>query len=127
VRYRYLATRDSREFAKRAGLPTPAVFFVDDTRQDPAFDAEAVGRGNARSRPEMTDTVWITAATRDLPIALAHELAHVLADSGAHAEGPDNLMRDETAPGRTRLEPAQCERIVTVGKANGLVEGIESR
>ncbi len=121
ARYRYLATRDSREFAQRAGLRRPAVFFVDDTRQDPAFDAEAVGRGNAKSRPEMADTVWITAAARDLPIVLAHELVHVLADSGEHSDATDNLMRDETAPGRTRLTPAQCDRIVAVGRANGLV------
>jgi len=46
-RYRYLSTPDSREFAQRAALAKPAVFFVDDTRQQLAFDAEAVGRGNA--------------------------------------------------------------------------------
>jgi len=127
ARYRQLATRDSREFAQRAGLRRPAVFFVDDTRQDPAFDAEAVGRGNARSRPEMMDTVWITAATRDLPVVLAHELVHVLADSGEHSDAPQNLMRDETTPGNTRLTPAQCARIVSVGTANGLVDAAPTR
>ncbi len=121
-RYRDLLTQVSREFARRSGLAKPAVFFVDDTLHRPAFDAEAIGRGNAKARPEMADTVWITVAVRDLPVALAHELVHVLTDSGAHSDVPGNLMRDETAPGNTHLTPEQCGRIVTNGRANGLLE-----
>ena len=120
-RYRYLLTPDSREFARRSGLGKPAVFFVDDTLQRPAFDAEAIGRANAKARPEMTDTVWITAGTRDLPIALAHELVHVLTNSGEHSDAPDNLMRADTAPGNTRLTPEQCDSIIAIGQANGLL------
>ena len=120
--FRNLFTPQSREFARRSALAKPAVFFVDDTLQRPAFDAEAVGRGNARTRPEMADTVWITAATRDLPIVLAHELVHVLSDSGAHSEVPGNLMREDTAPGNTQLGPEQCSRIVAVGLTNGLLD-----
>lgn len=121
-RYRYLLTRDSREFALRSGLGRPAIFFVDDTLQRPAFDAEAIGRANAKTRPEMADTVWMTAAIRDLPIALAHELVHVLTDSGDHSNAPDNLMRDDTAPGNTHLTPEQCGSIVAIGHANGLLD-----
>ena len=121
-RYRYLSTPDSREFARRSGLGRPAIFFVDDTLQRPAFDAEAIGRANAKTRPEMADTVWITAAIRDLPIALAHELVHVLTDSGDHSDAPDNLMRDDTAPGNTHLTPEQCSSIVAIGHANGLLD-----
>jgi hypothetical protein len=121
-RYRYLLTRDSREFARRSGLAKPAVFFVDDTLHRPAFDAEAIGRANAKNRPEMADTVWITATTRDLPVALAHELVHVLTDSGDHSESPGNLMREETAPGNTQLTPEQCSRIVAIGQAHGLLD-----
>ncbi len=120
-RYRYLRTRDSREFARRSGLAKPAIFFVDDTLQRPAFDAEAVGRGNAKTRPEMADTVWITAGIRDLPIALAHELVHVLTDSGEHTDAPANLMRDDTAPGNKELTAEQCRSIVAIGAANGLL------
>ena len=69
------------------------------------FDAEAIGRANAKNCPEMADTVWITATTRDLPVALAHELVHVLTDSGDHSNALDNLMRDDTAPGN-RHQPA---------------------
>jgi hypothetical protein len=120
--YRYLLTPHSREFARRSGLAKPAVFFVDDTLQRPAFDAEAIGRANAKARPEMADTVWITAGIRDLPIALAHELVHVLTDSGEHSNAPDNLMRADTAPGNTRLTPEQCGSILAIGQANGLLD-----
>ena len=70
----------------------------------------------------MANTVWITAAIRDLPVALAHELVHVLTDSGDHSNAPDNLMRDDTAPGNRHLTPEQCSSIVAIGQANGLVD-----
>lgn len=70
----------------------------------------------------MTDTVWITAATRDLPIALAHELVHVLTDSGAHSDVADNLMREDTAAGNTQLTAEQCASALTIGAANGLLQ-----
>jgi hypothetical protein len=120
-RYRYFRTADAREFARRSGLARPAIFFVDDTLQAPAFDAEAIGRANGKTRPELIDTVWITTAIRDLPIALAHELVHLLTDSGEHSLAPDNLMRDETAPGHMRLTAEQCDRVVSTGRAKGLL------
>jgi hypothetical protein len=97
------------------------VFFVDATRQQPAFDAEAIGRGNSRTRPELADTVWIVRDARDPGVALAHELAHVLMDSGEHSDEPGNLMREETAPASTRLTDAQCARLRETGRANGLL------
>jgi hypothetical protein len=124
TRYRYFSTSDSREFARRAGLKKPAIFFVDDTLQRPAFDAEAIGRANAKTRPEMEDTVWMTAAIRDVPIALAHELVHVLSDSGTHSNAPKNLMRDETESHSFHLSPEQCVTITAKGQANGLLERI---
>ncbi len=119
--FRDFATARSRALARAVPLPRPAVYFVADTRQRPAFDAEAIGRGNSRARPELADTVWITRATRDPGIALAHELAHVLMDSGEHADAPGNLMRDETAPENTRLDPAQCARLRDTAERNGLL------
>ena len=53
----------SRRLADAVKLGRPTVWFVRDTRQRPAFDAEAIGRGNSRSRPEIADTVWITRGT----------------------------------------------------------------
>jgi hypothetical protein len=121
ARFRIYHTPTSRELARRLQLSTPVIFFVDDTLQRPAFDAEAIGRGNSRTRPELADTVWVTRGTRDPGIAIAHELAHVLMDSGEHSEEPGNLMRDETAPGSTRLTEAQCARLRETGAANGLL------
>jgi hypothetical protein len=121
-RYRYYETSASRELARAIPFRKPALFFVIDTRQQPAFDAEAIGRGNSRSRPELADTVWITRNTRDPGVALAHELAHVLMDSGEHSDAPGNLMRDETAPENTVLTDAQCARMKNTGLANGLVK-----
>jgi hypothetical protein len=122
ARYRYLDTPVSRELARRVRLAHPAIFFVSDTHNRPPFDAEAIGRGNSRSRREMTDTVWITAGTRDLPNVIAHELSHVLANSGEHPELPHNLMREESAPDSTLLTAAQCRRITENGAANGLLQ-----
>lgn len=121
-RYRSLFTPVSRDLAMRLALPKPAVFFVADTLNQPGFDAEAVGRGNSRTRPEMADTVWIASGARDLPVVIAHELAHVLADSGGHSKEAGNLMREETAQGSSRLTPEQCAAIVTAASANGLLQ-----
>ena len=120
-RFRYFSTPVSRELARVLKLGRPTVYFVAGTRQRPAFDAEAVGRGNSRTRPELKDSVWIARGARDLGIVLAHEIAHVLMDSGEHTDEPDNLMREETAPQNTRLSDAQCIRLRETGTANGLL------
>ena len=64
----------------------------------------------AETRPELADTVWIAHGARDLPLALAHELVHLLSDSGEHSSAPGNLMLPETSPANVRLSGAQCER-----------------
>ena len=120
-RYHYFDTPLSRELAQTLRLARPTVYFVTDTRQQPAFDAEAIGRGNSKTRPELTDSVWLTRPTRDVGIALAHELVHVLMDSGEHLERPGNLMRDQTAPQNMRLTLTQCARVRDVGASNGLL------
>jgi hypothetical protein len=119
---RYLSTQVARGLVRRLRPIKPAVFFVRDTRHQPTFDAEAFGTGNTATRPELVFTVWITAYIRDLPVALAHELAHVLMDSGAHSVEPGNLMRDQTAPGNTRLTAEQCAEMVEAGERNGLLQ-----
>ena len=120
-RFRYFHTPTSRELARKLQPRAPTVYFVDGTRQRPAFDAEAIGRGNSRSRPELADSVWIVRDARDPELALAHELVHVLMDSGEHSEESGNLMRDETAPGNTKMSEAQCARLRANGLANGLL------
>lgn len=122
--YQDFDTPVSRRLARTLHAAKPTVYFVNDTRQQPAFDAEAIGRGNITTRPELADSVWITRATRDPGIALAHELVHVLSDSGDHVKTPGNLMRETTAPENTRLNAAQCTRLRDVGTANGLLRAI---
>lgn len=119
--FRLFHTPRSRMLARKLQPRRPAVFFVDGTLQRPAYDAEAIGRGNSRTRPELADTVWIVRDARDPGVALAHELAHVLMDSGEHSQEPGNLMRDETSPGNSQLSAAQCTRLRDIGKANGLL------
>ena len=121
ARFRVFHTPTSRALARSLRLSVPAVYFVDGTRQEPAFDAEAIGRGNSRSRPELRDTVWVVRGARDVDVALAHELAHLLMDSGEHSEAPGNLMREQTAPQGTALTGAQCARLRATGTANGLL------
>ena len=116
------STPAARELARAHPVARPAVYLVRDTRSRPAFDAEAIGRGNSRTRPEIADTVWMTAAARDPGIALAHELAHVLMDGGEHSEEQGNLMRDETSARNTSLTAAQCARLRGTGRANGLLK-----
>lgn len=118
---RFFDTPRSRELARALDLPRPALFFAAGTRQVPAFDAEAIGRGNSRSRPELADTVWIARGARDLGIVVAHELAHVLMDSGEHDNTPGNLMGESTAPDNTVLTPAQCARLTATGSRHGLL------
>jgi hypothetical protein len=117
------STPAARALARSHPVARPAVYLVRDTRSRPAFDAEAIGRGNSRTRPELADTVWVTAATRDPGVALAHELAHVLMDSGEHSGEEGNLMHAETSPGNRALSPAQCGRLRGTGRDHGLLRG----
>lgn len=119
--HRHFDTPRSRELADALALSKPTLYFTAGTRQVPAFDAEAIGRGNSRSRPELTDTVWIARGARDLGLVIAHELAHVLMDSGAHDDSPGNLMAEDTAPQNTQLNTAQCAQMRTTGLRNGLL------
>ena len=119
--YRFYFTPVSRRLARALPLPRPVAYFADDTLNQPAFDAEAIGRGNGRTRPELVGTVWLTHGVREPGVALAHELAHVLMDSGAHSEDAGNLMRVETAATNTRLDPMQCARLTLVGAQQGLL------
>lgn len=121
--YLDLATPEAqRALARDYSVARPAVYFVRNTRSSPAFEAEAFGRGNTKSRPGLADTVWMTLTVRDPGIVLAHELAHVLMDSGEHNEEPGNLLRDKTTPKNTALTRAQCARLRDTATGNGLLK-----
>lgn len=120
--HRDFDTPRSRELARALALPKPALFFAAGTRQVPAFDAEAIGRGNSRTRPELRDTVWVARGARDPGLVIAHELAHVLMDSGTHDATPGNLMAEETTPQNTLLTAAQCAQLTATGVRHGLLQ-----
>jgi len=120
-RYLDFFTPFSRELAQLHPVGRPAVYLVRETRNRPAFEAEAIGRCNSSTRPELADTVWMIAGVRDPGVALAHELAHVLMNSGEHSDEPGNLMREQTASQNTALSAAQCARIRDAAATNGLL------
>ena len=121
VVYRDLAPQAARQLAAQLAPTRPALFFVRNTRMRPAFEAEAFGLGNTRTRPELVNTVWVTRSAPDLPETLAHELFHVIANSGEHSGDETNLMYDHTAPGRQQLTPAQCTTLREAGLKNRLL------
>jgi hypothetical protein len=121
-RYHHYATPRALELLSVVGVQKPAVFFVQDTLNRPAYDAEAIGIANAATRAPLANTVWVAYGAKDLAQALAHELVHVLSDSGAHSDEPGNLMQPETSPSNTRLTTAQCERMRSRGVDNGLLQ-----
>ena len=116
-RFRYLHDTWSRRLVERLDPARPAVFFVEETLREPAFEAEAFGQGNTRRDPVMRDTIWITRAATNVGVVLAHELVHVLADLGRHETDPDNLMYERTEGSNTRLHDWQCERLRNVATA----------
>ncbi len=121
LKFRYYSTPVARELLREFTVAKPALFFVDDTYSEPAYDAEAIGLSNAKTRPELANTIWFAYGAHDLPFAIAHELVHVLSDNGDHSEVADNLMRPDTSPGNTRLTDAQCTRLRGVAEPNGLL------
>lgn len=94
------------------------VFYARDTRMLTPFDGEAFGRGNTRRRPWLQDSVWLTNGIEDAGIALAHELFHVLSNSGEHIQIANNLMQTRTTPGNVELDSRQCEAAIMNAKEN---------
>jgi len=108
--------------AARQPVPRhPVVVFARDTHMQAAYLGEAFGLGNTRRRPWLANSVWLMHDVDDAGIALAHELFHVLANSGTHAEGQPNLMQAYTRPESTGLSVEQCQQAQSFGEANGLL------
>lgn len=122
--YRYFRESLAKELVRQIPSPKPTVYFVRDTLQKDAYDAEAIGKGNSATRPTLIYTLWITEALEHADIGLAHELAHILMDSGAHVDWPGNLMRAETSPENLKLTPEQCQQLVASGSENGLLTSV---
>ena len=105
----------------QVGAPRPTVYMVRDTLRQPAYDGEAFGRKNVHYRTWLRDTVWLTAGIAELGVGLAHELFHVLVNSGTHVSENENLMQARTRPGGIHLNAAQCKLARETGFANGLL------
>ena len=118
-RVKYFRNDWSTELVLELDPGRPALFFIKDTLQEIAFDAEAIGRSNSRKRRQLADTVWMTAAVEDIDIGLTHELYHAVADSGQHDTDPMNLMYERTNGRNTTLRASQCLRLIRVGEALG--------
>jgi len=121
-----LSTGSARSLleATAARQPVPrhtVVVFARDTHMQAAYLGEAFGLGNTRRRPWLANSVWLMHDVDDAGIALAHELFHVLANSGTHAEGQPNLMQAYTRPESTGLSVEQCQQAQSFGEANGLL------
>ena len=124
-RLSYFSDGHAGALVSQLEIPRPAVFFVRDTLQQIAFDAEAIGHSNGRRRPSLVDTVWMTEAVGHSAIALAHELFHVLADSGSHSDDPENLMYPQTLGLNARLTEGQCMQMKRIGTAFGHLKPLQ--
>lgn len=120
-RFHFYSTPVSRELQREFQFAKPAVAFVEDTLNHPAYDAETIGTANSATRPELANTIWVAYGAHDLAWTLAHELVHLLSNSGDHSEAPGNLMRAHTSPANTALTAEQCAQVRSRGAANGLL------
>lgn len=118
---RRLAHQVRTQVLARESSPSVLIFFVRDTRNTPEFAAEAFGLGNTRTRPELTHSIWITRTAPDLNTTIAHEMFHVLANSGDHTRDASNLMSESTAHGGHRLTPHQCDSLHKEARKNNLL------
>ena len=116
-----LSTGSARTLLEAAAARQPTVVFARDTRMREAYLGEAFGLGNTRRRPWLAHSVWLMRGVDDPGVALAHELFHVLANSGAHVDDRPNLMQPFTRPESTELTPQQCQLARNTGLANGLL------
>ena len=98
------------------------VYLATDTDMQVKFDAEAFGLANTKNRPWMKNSLWISVTTKDTGHALAHELYHVLANSGRHTDEPGNLMRDRTALDNVTLTQEQCQQAIETATTNALLQ-----
>ena len=120
-RFQYFHRRLAGVLVREAALPKPTVFLVKDTLDQPAFEAQTFGLANTGSMPLLRDTLWMTRPVAHPGIALAHEIVHLLTNSGRHVVLVDNLMQARTAPQNVKLTAAQCKRMVDTARKRGLL------
>lgn len=98
----------------------PLVFFIH-AADDVLNDAFSYGRANTQE-PSLRDTVWVKNDVADIAgVVMAHELVHVLTNSGEHVEEPDNLMHADADATTIGLKPEQCQALIKRGQEQGLL------
>jgi hypothetical protein len=102
----------------------PAVVFLKETLNPDRFEAEAIGEANSRGREWLAHSLWMTRLLSATGHALAHEMAHLLMNSGEHAQDDGNLMHAEVDESNTRLTTAQCNQMRDVGLRLGLLSRV---
>ena len=117
-----LSTGNAHTLLTAAGGAHSTVVFARGTRMREEYLGEAFGIGNTRMRPWLTNSVWLMLDVDDAGIALAHELYHVIANSGAHVEGVPNLMQPRTRPESLDLTAQQCRLARDNGLTNQLLQ-----
>ncbi|MGD8349834.1 MAG: S8/S53 family peptidase [Gammaproteobacteria bacterium] len=119
---RDLSTGSARTLLDAVGGDGPTVVLARDTLMQEAYTGEAFGLGNTSMRPWLANSVWLMLDVDDAGIALAHELYHVLANSGEHIAGAANLMQADTHPDSSDLTAQQCRLARDNGIANQLLQ-----
>lgn len=98
----------------------PLVFFIR-TADDVLNDAFSYGRANTQE-PFLRDTVWVKNDVADIAgVVIAHELVHILTNSGEHVDEADNLMHPDADANSIGLKPAQCQALIKRGRELGLL------
>jgi hypothetical protein len=119
---RDLSTGSARTLLEATATTDTTVVLARNTLMQEAFTGEAFGLGNTRTRPWLANSVWLMPDIEDAGIGLAHELFHVIANSGEHIEGSGNLMQSRTDTKSLKLSPEQCERAQVTGVGNRLLK-----
>lgn len=123
----YYDTDNAIALTKALSPTAPAAWFMRDTLQHPSFDAQAVGRSNTPRGSGLMNSLWMTAHLEHPAIALAHELYHILANTGAHVPESGNLMNLNTSPDASMLWEWQCERLIKTGSAFKLIKPLPTQ
>ena len=123
---RYHDTRNAIALTKAMSPAAPAAWFMRDSLQQPSFDAQAIGRSNTPRGSGLMNTLWMTSHLEHPAVALAHELYHILANTGAHVPETGNLMNLNTSPHGTMLWDWQCERLIKIGTAFELIKPLST-
>jgi hypothetical protein len=118
----YHDTRNAIALTNAVSPSAPAAWFMRDSLQQPSFDAQAIGRSNTPRGSGLANTLWMTSHLEHPAVALAHELYHILANTGAHVPEKGNLMNLNTSPGGTKLWDWQCDRLIKTATAFELIK-----